>query len=593
MISKVVIPVSQASKAYQNFSIRGGVQRSLSLACTNFNQLSQKGQEKKDKSVPAAKLSKDHDVSDWMKSIQKEDERPPINYRRQDYPDPLSRTYGILRDDLLIFFGNIYAAFKHVIGSITSNNTKDEQSKETKTKTTSQARQFSAGNTSGKKQTRFFKTLAGNKPQEWPSHCDFLIIGGGAVGSSVAYHLTKKISDGASVVVVDKDLTYKNSSTVLSVGGIRHQFSVPENILLSMYGMQFMRDLPQMLKVPYEDPPCVNFHPHGYLTLASEKGLDQLKENYAIQKHFNARVEFLEAKKLREKFPWMRSDDLAGGVLGVEGEGWFDPWSLLTALRRKAVHQSAEYVEAEVTGVEFVNDSSSISFVDGHPSNSQLCIRKVNVKLPNGEQRTISPALVVLAAGAQTGNICYDMIGIGRAREGLMAYPVPIEPRKRYVYCFHAPKGPGLATPLVVDPCGAYFRREGFGNMFLAGMSPTEEEEPPCDNFEVDHDYFEDRVWPAIANRVPGFEELKVQGSWSGFYEYNIFDQNGIVGMHPIVDNLMLAAGFSGHGIQHSMGVGRAVMELLMYSEFRTIDLSRFELERIHLNEPIYEHGIV
>ena len=89
-----------------------------------------------------------------------------------------------------------------------------------------------------------------------------------------------------------------------------------------------------------------------------------------------------------------------------------------------------------------------------------------------------------------------------------MLFPTPT--RKRYVYCFHAPKGPGLATPLVVDPSGAYFRREGFGNMFLCGMSPPEHEEPPCHNLEVDHDYFIEKVWPVLANRVPAFDELKV-----------------------------------------------------------------------------------
>lgn len=82
--------------------------------------------------------------------------------------------------------------------------------------------------------------------------------------------------------------------------------------------------------------------------------------------------------------------------------------------------------------------------------------------------------------------------------------------RKRYVYSFHAPKGPGLATPLVVDPTGAYFRREGLGNMFLGGMSPSEDNEPPCNNLDVDHEYFIEHVWPVLANRVKAFEEIKV-----------------------------------------------------------------------------------
>ncbi|KAA0202777.1 hypothetical protein HAZT_HAZT005059 [Hyalella azteca] len=256
----------------------------------------------------------------------------------------------------------------------------------------------------------------------------------------------------------------------------------------------------------------------------------------------------LDVQQIKERFPWMNTDGLAAGVLGVEGEGWFDPWSLLMALRRKAVHLGAQYIEAEVVDVKFKEAHEMISYLDGHPTNADLCINQVSVRLPNQEVRTIAPAYVIMAAGHSSGSLCYDLMGVGKAEEGLMAYPVPIEPRKRYVYCFHAPKGPGLATPLVVDPSRAYFRREGFGNMFLAGMSPTEEEEPPCDNLEVDDEFFLHRVWPAIAHRVPGFQEIKVQGSWSGFYEYNVFDQNGIVGFHPKIDNLFLASGFSGHG---------------------------------------------
>ena len=107
---------------------------------------------------------------------------------------------------------------------------------------------------------------------------------------------------------------------------------------------------------------------------------------------------------------------------------------------------------------------------------------------------------------------------------------------------------PGLNTPLTVDPSGAYFRRDGLGGNFLCGRSPSSEEEPAIDNMEVDYNFFETNVWPKLAHRVPAFESLKVKNAWSGFYEFNTFDKNGIIGPHPYYQNLYIATGFSGHG---------------------------------------------
>ncbi|XP_064120407.1 FAD-dependent oxidoreductase domain-containing protein 1-like, partial [Macrobrachium nipponense] len=113
-----------------------------------------------------------------------------------------------------------------------------------------------------------------------------------------------------------------------------------------------------------------------------------------------------------------------------------------------------------------------------------------------------------LAAGAWSGEIG-NLVGIGQG-SGIMGTPIPIEPRKRYVYCIKAPDGPGLDCPLVINPDHSYFRREGLGGLYLCGQSPKEAEEPPIDDLEVDEDYFQNCVWPAIAQRVPAFENAKV-----------------------------------------------------------------------------------
>lgn len=138
------------------------------------------------------------------------------------------------------------------------------------------------------------------------------------------------------------------------------------------------------------------------------------------------------------------------------------------------------------------------------------------------------------------------------------------------------------------------FRRDGIANNYIVGRSPeTEEEEPSTDNLDVDHDYFPNKIWPTLAHRVPAFENLKIQSSWAGFYDYNYYDENGIIGCHPLYTNMYFATGFSGHGIQQAPAAGRAVAELLCHTGFKTIDLTRMGFERFMTQEPIFEEHIV
>ncbi|NXU10843.1 FXRD1 protein, partial [Pardalotus punctatus] len=162
----------------------------------------------------------------------------------------------------------------------------------------------------------------------------------------------------------------------------------------------------------------------------------------------------------------------------------------------------------------------------------------------------------------------------------------------RYVFSWHCPNGPGLSCPFLIDTSGAYFRRDGVAGNYLGGMSPSEEEEPDPSDLSVDHDYFQEQVWPRLARRVPAFESLRVRASWAGYYDYNTFDRNGVLGPHPRLENMFLAAGFSGHGLQHSPAAGRAVAELLIKGRYETLDLRRLGWDRLVAGEPLEEHGV-
>lgn len=163
------------------------------------------------------------------------------------------------------------------------------------------------------------------------THCDVLIIGGGGVGSSIAYWLKSRARNGLNVVVVEKDntvkylyfskvvlfifilyvfLQYSQASTSLSVGGVRQQFSVEENIEMSLYAADFLRNIKEHLG----DEIDVNFTPHGYLMLASEEGAETLMKNSTLQNQMGAKNKILTANKLKSRFPWINTEGIAVGT---------------------------------------------------------------------------------------------------------------------------------------------------------------------------------------------------------------------------------------------------------------------------------------
>ena len=167
---------------------------------------------------------------------------------------------------------------------------------------------------------------------------------------------------------------------------------------------------------------------------------------------------------------------------------------------------------------------------------------------------------------------------------------LPVQSRKRCVFFFSTPAQVSQC-PLVIDPSGAYFRPEGSG--FICGISPPEAQDPECFDFEVQHGLFDDVLWPLLAARVPAFEAARVRNAWAGHYDVNTLDHNVILGAHPVVDNLLFANGFSGHGMQQSAAVGRALSELVTFGGYRTLDLSALGWARVIDNRPLLEANVV
>jgi FAD-dependent oxidoreductase domain-containing protein 1 len=204
--------------------------------------------------------------------------------------------------------------------------------------------------------------------------------------------------------------------------------------------------------------------------------------------------------------------------------------------------------------------------------------RVTAVDLKNGER--IACDLAVNAAGPWSGKVA-----------ALLGVDLPVRARKRNVFIFSCRET--LADfPPIMDLSGIWMRPEG--DKYITGYTPKDDESDPDDRplDVIDDEIFDEKIWEPLARRVPAFEAIKRHGAWAGYYEVNTLDHNGVVGPHPALANMLFASGFSGHGIQHSPGVGRAVAELVIHGGYRSIDLSPLSFDRVIAGRPMLEKNI-
>ena len=386
---------------------------------------------------------------------------------------------------------------------------------------------------------------------------DVIIIGGAAIGSSTAFFLSRQPGFDGRVLVIERDPTYSRCSTTLSVASIRQQFSAPVNILISQFGVDFIKSLPREFGLEAD----VGFRENGYLLLAGEEGESVLRNNYTIQKTYGADTGWLQPPELSARFPWLSTDGIAAGCLGLSGEGWLDPSTLLNIYKKQASLSGVEYVHGNVIDLKTRNNSvTTVCLEDGREFG---CKHLVNAAGPNA--RRIA-----------------EMAGLY----------IPVEARKRFVYVIDCREKETVTNcPLLVDTSGVYVRPEG--DYFITGVSPARDDDPECFDLEVEYGLFEEVIWPALAERIPAFGAIKVINAWAGHYAYNTLDQNAVIGASPDIPNFYFANGFSGHGLQQSPAVGRGLAELISNGKFTTLDLSELAYERITANKPFLEANII
>ncbi len=389
---------------------------------------------------------------------------------------------------------------------------------------------------------------------------DVVIVGGGAIGGAIAWFLASDPGFDGRVTVIERDPTYELASSTRSAASIRQQFSTPENIRMSQFSFDWLRDAGRHLAVNDGSAAVdLGLHEMGYLYLATTAAEQSLRQNHVVQLAEGADVELLDRDALAARFPWLAVDDLALGSFGRSGEGWFDGYALVAGLRRAARALGAEFLAAEGVGLDRVGD------------------RIEGVRLRDGS--TLACGTLVDAAGPWARQVA-----------GWASVDLPVEAHRRTVFAFTTREGP-TDCPLVIDTTGAWFRPEGDG--FIGAISPPVDEDLDGLPLDVDQRLLDERLWPALAARVPAFDALRVTNAWAGYYEMNTFDRNAILGRHPVVDNLLFANGFSGHGIQHAPAVGRALAELIVHGRYVSLDLSVFAFDRIAAGRPVLERNVI
>jgi FAD-dependent oxidoreductase domain-containing protein 1 len=386
------------------------------------------------------------------------------------------------------------------------------------------------------------------------SQYDVAVIGGGVMGCAAAYFLRR--AGVSRVCVIEPDPTYARASTPVATGGCRRLFARPENILMSQYSIEFFRNFAQHVAVD-GDAPDVQWREEGYLFVVGAGHESVLERNYRVQQSLGVEVELMDRSALASRYPWMRCDDLALGVLSPR-DGWLDPNSVLQGFRKKA----------GAMGVELLHDR----VIELHTGSQRV----TQLELASGMR--IRPAAVVNAAGCWAASLAK-----------LAGMDLPVNPMRRFEHFVE------IATdlppmPLIKDPDRLVIRPEGRG--YAVGL--VRSDEPRGFNFELDPGYFESVVWPACASRIPAFEGLKLRREWAGLYDECELDGNMILGNWPgRLDNFFVACGFSGHGLMHAPAVGRALAELIVKGRYETIDLGRMGYQRVLDNAPYAETGII
>ena len=383
------------------------------------------------------------------------------------------------------------------------------------------------------------------------------------MGASTAWFLSDNADFNGSVLVVERDMKFENCSTTHTNSCMRQQFSADLNVRISQFAADFVKNIRSYMGGD-ERVPELGIRSFGYMYLADNDGFaDILRENQQVQLQAGAATQLMTAEEIKAAYPFYNVDDIVLGSINLVDEGYWDGSAVNDWWRRQSRERGIEWIENEVVAI----------------NRNAAGTRVESVTLASGE--VVVCGQLVNASGPRAARTA-QMAGID----------VPVEPRKRYSWIFKSEQPLEQDLPLTIDPSGVHVRENGGGTYQCGGHSDYDPA-VDFDDFAMDQSMWENHVWPILATRIPQFEAIKVQSEWGGHYAMNTFDHNAIMGPHTELSNFIFLNGFSGHGLQQSPAMGRGTSEWLTYGEYRALDLSPFNYERIPGNRPIIEKAII
>ncbi len=351
-----------------------------------------------------------------------------------------------------------------------------------------------------------------------------VIVGGGVVGSSIAYHLGEaRYPD--RVVVLERDPTYKFASSRLAFGGIRQQFCSEVNVRMAQRSVPFYKRFDEAMAVEGR-PAAGKFRQRGYLFLADAGNAQRLDRRFSVMRALGVAVQRLAVSQILRLVPELQVSDIAFALFGPE-DGYGDSPAILAGFRAKAESLGAEFLTDEIESVETAGGRLSAVRCAGHGR--------------------IETERLVCAAGAYAAKVGH-----------LAGIKIPVRPVRQQLVRAALPRPWDYEFPVVIDPTGVHWR-SAEGNMIV--IAKTEGEEPEGLNFAPDPDRFQ-KLHPVLSRRVPEFARLEPVSAWAGLYEMTA-DHNAILGPHPDLPGFFLACGFSGHGLMMAPATGEVLAEML------------------------------
>lgn len=396
-----------------------------------------------------------------------------------------------------------------------------------------------------------------------PRRADVVIIGGGVMGVSTAFHLAAL--GCRDVVVVEREEALGAGSTGRSAGGVRVQFSTEVNIRLSAWSIELLRRFEELTGV------ASGLRQYGYLIVTSDPAtMARFEADVALQRSLGFHVRLLAPRQTRELVPQLEIGDLVGATFSPH-DGYADPHSVVHGFARRARESGVRFfTELEAVGVAV--RAGRVEGIEVRPATTAA----LTTESVGGAPAIIEAPVVVNAAGPFAAEI-------GR----MAGVDVPVQPYRRMVFVTE-PIGvfrPDL--PMVIDfDSGFYVRREG--ERLLLGMADPDE----GPSFRTDVDWgFLPRVLQRGVHRLPALAEASVTRGWAGLYEVSP-DHNGIVGPSASPKGFYVAAGFSGHGFQQAPAVGRVLAEMIL-GQRPTIDVSELSPDRFSAGRALVEQKVI